>query len=34
VRFPKVRVDVIGLCSDHDIERFQDEIANLPAEDY
>ena len=29
VRFQKVRVDVIGLCSDHDIERFQDEIANI-----
>ncbi len=33
VRFPKVRVDVIGLCSDHDIERFQEEIANIEEND-
>ena len=33
VRFPKVRVDVIGLCSDNDLERFQDEIANIEEND-
>ena len=33
VRFAKVRVDVIGLCSFNDIERFQEEIANIEEND-
>jgi hypothetical protein len=33
VRFNRVRVDVIGLCTDHDIERFQEEIASIAEDD-
>lgn len=33
VRFNRVRVDVIGLCTDNDLERFQEEIANIEEDD-